>query len=169
MTTRSAAAAWESLFRVQVTLMRRFEAARDFAPLTSREYDVLFNLSRAPGGAARLRDLNEKSLLAQPSLSRMVDRLAAEGLVERREAHDDGRGVVVALTGDGGALQRSIGLRHVRSISASIDHVLDADEQATLAALCDRLRVAAPATGPGPAGRPATSPLNAKDRPSPRP
>lgn len=138
MTTRSAALAWEALFRAQVQLMRGFEADRDFAPLSSREYDVLFNLSRA-SGAARLRDLNARLLISQPSLSRMVDRLAAKGLVVRRDADDDGRGVVVALTSDGADLQRRIGRRHVRSIAAVVDVALDPGEQDELARLCAKL------------------------------
>ena len=73
--TREAAQAWESLFRAQVALMRRFQQDDVWAPLTIREYDVLFTLSGCPGGAARLRDLGESSLLTQPSLSRLVERL----------------------------------------------------------------------------------------------
>ncbi|TDE89611.1 MarR family transcriptional regulator [Occultella glacieicola] len=151
MTTRTAATAWESLFRTQVTLMQRFEAAKDFEPLSSREYDVLFNLSRMPDGAARLRDLNARLLISQPSLSRMVDRLAGAGLVARREADDDGRGVVVVLTDAGALLQKQIGRRHVRHIAALVDAGLDDDDQAALTRICERLRAAvsdAPTTTP---------------------
>ncbi|CAM3708331.1 MarR family winged helix-turn-helix transcriptional regulator [Occultella aeris] len=142
MTTRTAALAWEALFRTQVTLMRRFEAARDFEPLSSREYDVLFNLSRMPDGAARLRDLNAQLLISQPSLSRMVDRLAAAGLVARRDADDDGRGVVVALTDAGAEQQKQIGRRHVRHIAALVDAGLDESDQLALARICERLQAA---------------------------
>src|SRR5699024_6130759 len=97
MSASSAAVAWESLFRAQVHLMRQFEAAKDFRPLSSREYDVLFTLSRS-ARPMRLRDLNAHVLLSQPSLSRMVERLAAAGWVQRTVADDDGRGVVISLT-----------------------------------------------------------------------
>ncbi len=42
-------AAWESLFRAQVTVMRALQ--RDFPSsiISMNEYDVLFNISRAPG------------------------------------------------------------------------------------------------------------------------
>ncbi len=142
VSTRTAAAAWEELFRAQVTLMRRFEAADDFAPLTSREYDVLFQLSLGAGGAMRMRELTELILLSQPSLSRMVDRLSARGLVERRAAADDGRGVVVALTAAGAALQREIGRTHVRSIRRYVGGALDEDELRTLQHLAHKLRTA---------------------------
>ncbi len=139
---RVAAEAWEELFRAQVTLMRRFEATDDFAPLTAREYDVLFQLSRGPGGAMRMRDLAELILLTQPSLSRMVDRLSVRGLVERRSVPDDARGVVVALTEEGARLQREIGRRHVRTIRRYVGGALDDDELHTLGRLAKKLRTA---------------------------
>lgn len=139
MSAKSAALAWESLFRAQVHLMRQFEAAKDFRPLSSREYDVLFTLSGAER-PMRLRDLNAHVLLSQPSLSRMVDRLAAAGWVERSVADDDGRGVVISLTPTGARLQQKIGRRHVRSIAARIDPVLTEEEQAVLAELTTRLK-----------------------------
>ena len=142
MSTRTAAEAWEELFRAQVTLMRRFEAGNDFAPLTSREYDVLFQLSRGEGGAMRMRELTELIMLSQPSLSRMVDRLAGRGLVERRAVPDDGRGVVVALTGEGARLQREVGRNHVRSIRRYVGGALDEEELRTLHRLAHKLRAA---------------------------
>jgi len=142
VSTRTAAEAWEELFRAQVTLMRRFEAGDDFAPLTSREYDVLFQLSRGEGRAMRMRELTELILLSQPSLSRMVDRLSARGLVERRAVPDDGRGVVVALTEEGARLQKEIGRAHVRSIRRYVGGALDEDELRTLHHLAHKLRTA---------------------------
>lgn len=139
MSTRSAAQAWEALFRAQVSAMRRFEAARDFAPLRSREYDVLFNLARL-GGGARQGELNEHLLISQPSLSRMIDRLARAGLVRREECDTDGRAVIVALTEEGADLQAAIGRRHVRHITAILDDALSEPEQAELIGLTEAIR-----------------------------
>src|SRR5690606_33455707 len=138
--SRIAAEAWESLFRAQVTLMRRFEASGDFAPLRTREYDVLFTLSRADGGRMRLRDLNENILITQPSMSRMVERLEQRGLVHRERAGDDARGLIVSLTDSGLALQRSIARRHVRSIRRHVGGALTEDELRTLTRLTTKLR-----------------------------
>ncbi|MEE6282068.1 MarR family winged helix-turn-helix transcriptional regulator [Georgenia sunbinii] len=142
--TRLAAESWEELFRAQVTLMRRFEANDDFTPLTSREYDVLFQLSLGDGGAMRMRRLNDLIMLSQPSLSRMVDRLADRGLVERRSAPGDARGVVVALTEAGATLQREIGRRHVRSIRRYVGAALSEAELTQLGRLSRKLRDAQP-------------------------
>ncbi|GAA4432523.1 hypothetical protein GCM10023169_38340 [Georgenia halophila] len=140
VSARLAAEAWESLFRAQVTLMRRFEENDDFAPLRAREYDVLFTLSRAKGGRLRLRELNEKILISQPSMSRMVERLEQRGLVRRERADDDARGVVVSLTEDGAELQRAIGRRHVRSIRQHVGGALTQEELRTLMHLTTKLR-----------------------------
>ena len=144
VSTRVAAEAWESLFRAQVTLMRRFENGGDFAPLRSREYDVLFTLSLAEGGRMRLRDLNEQIFMSQPSLSRMVERLEVRGLVRRDPAPEDARGVVVTLTDEGAAMQRHVGRQHVRSIRRYVGGALNEDELRTLTDLTTRLRTYRP-------------------------
>ncbi|MHB1063650.1 MAG: MarR family winged helix-turn-helix transcriptional regulator [Georgenia sp.] len=120
--------------------MRRFEGDGDFAPLRSREYDVLFTLSRAQEHRLRLRDLNEQVFMSQPSLSRMVERLEQRGLVRRTPAPDDARGTVVTLTADGLALQRQVGRQHVRSIARYVGGALDDDELRTLTELTAKLR-----------------------------
>lgn len=139
---RLAADAWESLFRTQVTIMRRLQSDDIWQDLTIREYDVLFTLSRAPGGALRLRDLNEGILLAQSSLSRLVERLEARGLVARAVPADDARGTMVRLTPEGARLQRETGLAHVRTITEYVGQALPPDELEALIALLDRLRAA---------------------------
>src|SRR5919112_1063031 len=96
-----AAETWESLFRAQVAVMRKLQSGPAFRKLAVNEYDVLFTLSRCPSGWLRLNELNDNVLLSQSSLSRLVERLAKRGLVERRPAPDDGRGVLVKLTDEG--------------------------------------------------------------------
>lgn len=139
---RASVAAWEALFRAQVALVRRLARHDVWGSLSMREYDVLYTLSRAPGRALRLRALADSSLLTQPSLSRLVDRLEADGLVRRGPVEGDRRGTAVHLTDEGRRLQREIGRRHARSIDALVGGALDPDELATLERLCDRLRLA---------------------------
>lgn|SRR5690625_1065240 len=135
---RRAAQTWEALLRTQSRLMRRFEDAGDFAPLSAREYDVLFNLAER-GGVLAMRELVAHALLSQPSMSRMVDRLAAKGLVERRPHPGDGRAVDVALTEAGARMQQTLGRRHVRTIAKELAPLTDA-ELDELTDLCRKLR-----------------------------
>ena len=138
-TAKQAAEAWESLFRVQVGVMRRLQRDPEFKELTMREYDVLFNLTRCPGGWIRLNELNEHLLISQPSLSRMVDRLEARGLVQRRPAEQDQRGVELSLTDEGRAVQRRLGRIHVRGIHDLLGPALDSAELARLKELTDKV------------------------------
>ena len=139
-TPRESSQTWESLFRTQVELLRRFRRDDVWHELSLDEYDVLYTLVSSPGRTARIRDLQERSLLTQPSLSRMVERLEAGGLVRRGPVAGDRRGVAVTLTDEGLRLQRLVGGRHVRSIDRVVGEALDADELATLRELLDRLR-----------------------------
>ena len=139
---REAAETWESLFRAQVTVMRRLLADDIWGDLSMREYDVLFTLALAPGETLHLRELNENILMAQSSLSRMVERLEKRGLVRRRPSPDDGRGVLVSLTPEGAATQKELGRRHVRSIAHYVTPALDAEDLMRLRELTDMLRSA---------------------------
>lgn len=137
---RITAEAWESLFRAQVAVMRRLRRDPSFQQLSMGEYDVLFNLSRCPGGWTRLNELNNHLLISQPSLSRMVERLENKGLLQRRQAPEDQRGVLLALTDAGRDLQREIGSAHVRTIHALLGPLLDEAELEQLLALTAKIR-----------------------------
>ncbi len=141
---RTAAVAWEELFRAQVAVMRRLQSDPIWDRLTLREYDVLFTLSDAPGRRLRLRDLGGSSLLSQPSLSRMVERLEAAGWVRREPVAEDGRGIDVVLTPEGARLQKEVGRRHVQAIEHYVAGALDPDDLTALAVLARALRAAQP-------------------------
>ncbi|TFC05142.1 MarR family transcriptional regulator [Cryobacterium adonitolivorans] len=136
-----AVGAWESLFRAQVAIMRSL--AEDFPSreISFNEYDVMFNLSRQPERSIRLRELNKHVLLTQPSVSRLVDRLASRGYVLKHADPDDGRGAIVQLTDPGFALFRRVALDHMGSITTRVGDSLSDDELLQLTSLCDRLRL----------------------------
>ena len=94
--------AWEALLSAHAVLMKQFAAEDIWADVSMREYDVLYTLSKCPG-PIRISELNRHVLLSQPALSRLVDRLAERGLVERRPDPADGRSVRLALTEAGRA------------------------------------------------------------------
>jgi len=133
-------AAWESLFRAQVTVMRALAAEFPSEIISLNEYDVLFNITRAPQRRLRLKDLNRTVLITQPSVSRLVDRLATRGLVTKTHDPADGRGTIVAITHEGFELFRRVAFSHVDAITRHVGSALDEQELAALAALCDRLR-----------------------------
>jgi DNA-binding MarR family transcriptional regulator len=135
----SPVAAWESLFRAQVAVMRQIASEFPSDVISLNEYDVLFTLSRSENRTLRIRELNENVLLTQPSISRLVDRLTARGLVTKLMDPNDGRGTLVALTDDGFTLFRDAARIHGRSISSRMDAALSPDELAELARLTGKL------------------------------
>lgn len=133
-------AAWESLFRAQVSIMRALAAEFPSDLISLNEYDVLFNITRAPGRRLRLKDLNQNVLITQPSVSRLVDRLTTRGLVAKLPDPRDGRGTIVAMTDEGFDLFRRVAISHMDAINRQFGDSLSEDELRTLADLCDRLR-----------------------------
>lgn len=136
---RLATDSWESLLQSQVAMMRQLNKEPSFKALGSREYDILYHLSRCSSGWLRLNELNEHLLLTQPSISRMVDRLEARGLIARKTAEEDKRGVLIGLTEEGAAVQKKVGRAHVQHIMELMEVALSDDEMRTLQELTSKL------------------------------
>jgi DNA-binding MarR family transcriptional regulator len=130
--------AWEALLSAHAVLMKRFAAEDIWRDVSMREYDVLYTLSKGPG-PQRISDLGRHVLLSQPALSRLVDRLAERGLVERQPDPADGRGVRLALTASGRDLQRLVGRRHARSVARAMTDGPSPGELRQLEAICLKL------------------------------
>jgi DNA-binding MarR family transcriptional regulator len=62
------------------------------------DFEVLERLAESDGRKFRAQDLAEAVHLSQSALSRLVDRLARHGLVERSSCEGDRRGIYVGLT-----------------------------------------------------------------------
>ena len=103
MTGPSAPEVWRALVDVYQPVLREVvtELERD-AGIDSGTYSVLAYLDRADG-ALRLSELQTlmRVRYSQPGLSRLVQRMERDGVVERRVDPDDGRATLVALTRTG--------------------------------------------------------------------
>lgn len=96
--------------------------------LTLSELDVLIQLGEAGREGLRPSDLAARVLITKSGISRLVDRLVEDGLLERRQCADDRRVHHASLTASGRrALRRSIGT-HLRDVAAAFsDHVSSAE------------------------------------------
>jgi DNA-binding MarR family transcriptional regulator len=130
--------AWEALLSAHATLMKQFAAADIWAEVSMREYDVLYTLSKCPD-PINMTELNRHVLLSQPALSRLVDRLADRGLVERCADPADGRGVRLSLTEAGRILQRQVGRQHARGVALAMTAGLNHGELKQLETICRKL------------------------------
>ncbi len=129
--------AWEALLSAHAVLTKQFAAEDIWDDISMREYDVLYTLSKCDG-PLRLTELNRHVLLSQ-ALSRLVDRLAERGLIERHADAADGRCVLLSLTEIGRDRQRQVGRRHARSVARAVAAELDPGELRQLEAICLKL------------------------------
>jgi DNA-binding MarR family transcriptional regulator len=139
---RLAIDAWESLFRAQHEVFE--EISGDFGEgLSQAEYDVLLTVTRGTDMTARLRDVTANMLISQPSVSRLVDRMAARGLISKCADPEDGRGALVRATEDGAAIFRRLASVHGRAIAERMSLLSD-EELRQLRDLTAKLRTAQP-------------------------
>jgi DNA-binding MarR family transcriptional regulator len=94
--------AWEAFLLAHAAATRALE--RDAGPrigLSLGEHHLLVQLARGPAEGTRPTDLARRSLVTKSGLTRAMERLEAQGLVERRACPTDGRVSYVALTPKG--------------------------------------------------------------------
>jgi DNA-binding MarR family transcriptional regulator len=110
-------AAWKGLLKVHASLMKALDAELESAhrlPLTS--YEVLIQLADAPERKMRMCDLADSVLLSRSGMSRLVDRLERDGLLERAACPNDARGSYAVLTAAGAELLESARPTHHEGI-----------------------------------------------------
>jgi DNA-binding MarR family transcriptional regulator len=134
----SAARAWVQLIRAHRSALCSVEKALRSADLPPLEwYDVLLELER--GGPLRPRDLQDRLLLAQYNLSRLLTRMHSEGLVEREGCSEDARCQWVKATGAGLALRKRMWPVYAAAIRQAIGARLSDAQAERLANLLGRM------------------------------
>src|SRR3954449_7882566 len=126
--------AWRGLLRVHSALVKALDAellATHDLPLTS--YEVLINLQAAPGRRRRMAELADGVLLSRSGMTRLVDRLEREGLLERDACTDDGRGTYAVLTEKGEACLARARPTHLDDVRERFLRHFTQHELATLA------------------------------------
>jgi DNA-binding MarR family transcriptional regulator len=78
--------------------LTRLVTARGSRDLSRTEGGLLVTLL---GGPRRITDLAETEALAQPSVSKLVEKLESRGLVLRERVAGDGRAVLVSISDEG--------------------------------------------------------------------
>ena len=97
--TEEEEAAWRALSRAVLVIPRALDAdLLESQGLNMTEYSVLMNLSEAPCRSLRMSELADYVSISVSGLTRVIERLTRQGLVERARAQSDGRGQVAVLT-----------------------------------------------------------------------
>lgn len=110
-------AAWHALLRGHAAVVRVLEAELEAEQrLSLPAYEVLSHLSDAPDNRLRMSDLAACAVLTPSGLTRLVDKLSRDGLVERAKCSADARVVYAVLTDAGRERLTAAYPAHLRSV-----------------------------------------------------
>jgi len=132
---------WSKLIRVEQDLMADIETrlkAADLPPL--RWYDVLLELAREGAAGLRPKVLEDRLLLSQYNISRLIDRMAKVGLVRIQRLKEDKRAQRIELTAQGQETKERIWQIYGPFIEARMGEKLSPTETSQLINLLDKLR-----------------------------
>ena len=122
------------------TLTRELNSALVAAHgLTMSDYSCLLLLSRAGEEGMRRIDLANALQLSPSGITRLLDRLEAQGYVGKGACKEDARVSYAILTGDGLAKIRDAWPEHVEAVERRVASALSEEEIVTLRALLGRL------------------------------
>jgi DNA-binding MarR family transcriptional regulator len=132
--------AWARLLRGSQHILHEIEDALKTAGLPPLSwYDLLLEVKRSGPEGLRPFELQNAMLIPQYNLSRMIDRVAKAGYVERVRCETDGRGQIIRITAEGKALQKRMWPVYRRILDRMIAAHLSADEADQLARLLQKL------------------------------
>ena len=133
-------AAWRGMLRVHAALTRALDAElteRHGLPLTS--YEVLLFLADARDGRMRMSELADSVLLSRSGLTRLVDRLERDGLLEREQCEEDARGYFAAITDSGRAVFDEARRTHLAGVRERFIDRLSGDDLRTIGELWEKV------------------------------
>jgi DNA-binding MarR family transcriptional regulator len=137
---REELAAWRGMLRVHSDMTRVLDAElthRHGLPLTS--YEVLLFLADSPDGRMRMSELADSVLLSRSGLTRLVDRLEREGLLEREPCEEDARGYFAAITDRGRELFTEARRTHLAGVRERFISRFSRDDLRMLGALWEKV------------------------------
>ena len=137
---------WRTFLTAHARITRRLdEELRAEHDLSLAEYDALLTIADAPDRRIRMRQLADRVILSKSGVTRLIDRLVLDGLVERRACASDARGAEAVLTQEGLDRLRRASRTHLRGIE---EHFLAAVDSSDLPVIERSMRAVADNAGP---------------------
>ncbi|WP_207390313.1 MarR family transcriptional regulator [Rhodococcus sp. ABRD24] len=132
--------AWRSFIdgsqRLMDVLNRELEAGHD---LSLAEYRILVMLSESPDGSLRMSDLADGVLSSRSRLTHQIRRMEAEGMVERSQCVEDGRGVLAVITDEGRRRLAEAAPTHLAGVRNYMIDLLSKPEMRVLAEVFEKV------------------------------
>ncbi|HEY7522241.1 MAG TPA: MarR family winged helix-turn-helix transcriptional regulator [Candidatus Limnocylindrales bacterium] len=143
--------AWRTFLTAHARLVRRLDdELRAEHGLSLAEYETLLHLASTRHRRLRMHELAERVLLSRSGTTRLIDRLEANGLVERCACTSDGRGAEAELTATGLARLRAASATHLRGIDSYFLGVIPPDDlgvvERSLGGVASRVAACRPGT-----------------------
>ena len=108
---------WRAFLQAHARVTRRLdEELRAEHDLSLAEYDALLSIAEAPDRRIRMRQLADRVILSKSGVTRLIDRLVLDGLVQRDACLSDARGAEAVLTAAGLDRLRRASRTHLRGI-----------------------------------------------------
>jgi DNA-binding MarR family transcriptional regulator len=132
--------AWRGLLRASACACKQLDAELEATHgIALSTYEVLAYVSEADGERMRMCDLAASANLSRSGLTRLIDRLERDGLIERQRCSNDARGAWAKLTADGRSRLDGARDGHIEALRRVFLSNLSPAEQAMLGALPGRV------------------------------
>ncbi|HEX3541298.1 MAG TPA: MarR family transcriptional regulator [Acidimicrobiales bacterium] len=117
---------WRMMLAVHSRLLGRLDAELQAAHAISlNDYEVLVHLSEADGFALRMAELADRLVVSPSGLTRRLDGLVRDGLVERRACISDRRGMLAVLSPAGRKVLKEAAPTHIAGVRRLVFEPLD--------------------------------------------
>ena len=134
-------APWRAFLTAHALVSRRLDDdLRAEHQMTLAEYAALLQLAESPGRRLRMNQLADGIVLSRSGVTRLIDRLEADGLVARSHCASDGRGAEAVLTDQGLSRLRQASRTHLRGIEAYFLGIVQPVDLDVLERSCDAIR-----------------------------
>jgi DNA-binding MarR family transcriptional regulator len=132
--------AWRAFLVAHARLFRRLDDELQVEhALSLPEYETLLQIAQAPDRRMRMSQIANRVLLSKSGVTRLVDRLVADGFVERSQCSSDARGAEAGLTPAGLERLRAASTTHLRGIERYFLSAVEADELVVLGRMMEAI------------------------------
>ena len=108
--------------------------------ISLQTFEVLLRIRRSPEGRLTMSDLAEEVALSTGGVTRLADRLAQDGLLERQACPNDRRRVHLVLTPRGESVLEAAIEHHVAAVEEHVVARIDPADRVVFERVLDALR-----------------------------
>jgi DNA-binding MarR family transcriptional regulator len=131
--------AWRSYIIASRRLLEALESDLEGHDLSMADYEVMAQLSEAPGRRMRMSELAELSMISKSRLSHRMKVMERAGWIRREECSEDRRGFWAVMTEKGWRAIVAAAPDHVESVRKRFIDQLSTKEQENLTATFSHL------------------------------